>query len=246
MLVTAQAFAPIRDTTSRDDDCISLVTSQFTQALAGMCGRHAPGDVSPTGFDDSGQVSDELLSRVESDPRFGAALDWADRQAADVSEIDVEIYYHLHRDEFQSPETRSLRHILVAIDASREGNDRAPARRKIDNVRARLLKSPQCFAELAMRYSDCATAASGGSLGEVLRGELPPALEKVAFSLGAGELSRVVESPFGFHLVHCLSIKPPSEQPLSSAREKIRAFLVKSRRRAARKEWIARQLGQAV
>jgi nitrogen fixation protein NifM len=210
-----------------------------------MRGRHASENEFPVGFDDSGQVSDELFSRAGSDPSFGAAPDWIDRQTVEVSETDVEIFYLLHRDEFQRPETRSLRHILIAIEESRAGSDRAPARRKIDNVRARLLKSPQRFTELAMRYSDCATGATGGSLGEVSRGQLPPSLEKVAFSLSAGELSRVVESPLGFHLIHCLSIKPPGEQPLSSVREKIRAFLVDSRRRATRREWIARRLGQA-
>ncbi|MDR1709324.1 MAG: peptidylprolyl isomerase [Candidatus Accumulibacter sp.] len=149
--------------------------------------------------------------------------------ADEVSETDVEIFYLLHRDMFRRPETRRLRHILVTIDAGREG-DRATARRKIDNVRARLLKSPQRFAELAEKSSRCATAAKGGDLGGVRRGELHPALENVAFELTPGEISRVVESPLGFHIFQCQSIEPPGEQPFAAVRAQIRAFLADSRR----------------
>jgi parvulin-like peptidyl-prolyl isomerase len=164
----------------------------------------------------------------------------------DVSETDIEIFYLLHRDRFRGQEVRSLRHILVTIGASRQDRQRVLARRKIDNLRARLLKAPQRFAELAARHSECASAGNGGWLGDIRRGQLHPPLEKAAFSLRAGELSRVIESPRGFHLVHCLSISPEDELPLSTVREKIRAGLAESRRRATRAEWAAGRFAPAL
>jgi peptidylprolyl isomerase/peptidyl-prolyl cis-trans isomerase C len=228
-----------------DDKALCLVTPSLARALAEIRSRYASESEFPADSVNCRQIPDGLLVCVESDPKFDDALGWIDRQMIDVSEADIEIFYLMHRDEFLRPEVRSLRHILVMIEASRENEGRAVARRRIDNARARLLKSPQRFTELAMKYSDCTSAVNGGLLGDVQRGQLHPALEKVAFSLNAGELSKVVESPRGFHLIHCLSIESASERPFSSVREKIRSYLIKSRRCAARKEWIASLFRQA-
>ena len=246
MSVTVQACAVIGNAASPDDEPLTCNDANFfllspflVRALAEVRDRCASEREFLADFDDSGRVPDGLAACLQNDPEFAASLDWVDRREADVSETDIEIYYLMHRDTFQCPEVRSLRHILVTIGTSPEGDDRASARRKIDNVRARLLKSPQRFAELAARHSECATAANGGSLGDIRHGQLHPALEKAAFSLGVGELSRVVESPQGFHVIQCLSVESASDQPLMSVHEQIRALLVESRRHAARREWIA-------
>lgn len=224
---------------------VVLPASSLAQALAEIRGRYASEDDFLADLENSGLDTDGLISSVERDLKFDAVLDRVASRVVDVSETDIEIFYLMHREKFFRPEIRCLRHILVTINESLKGNDRASARRKIDNVRARLLKSPQRFAELAMKYSECTTAMDGGLLGEVRRGELYAELERAAFSLNAGELSRVVESPMGFHVIHCVSVELASEQPLASVRERIRSFLVESRRRSAQKEWIAGLLGQA-
>lgn len=224
---------------------VVLPASSLAQALAEIRNRYSSEDEFLADLENSGLDPDGLITSVERDLKFDAVLDRVASRVVDVSETDIEIFYLMHRDRFRQPEVRSLRHIMVTINESLKGNDRASARRKIDNVRARLLKSPQRFAELALKYSECTTAMNGGSLGDVQRDQLYPELEKVAFSLSAGELSRVVESPMGFHVVHCVSIESASEQPLSSVRDKIRSFLVESRRRSAQKEWIASLFRQA-
>lgn len=224
---------------------VVLPASSLAQALAEIRNRYSSEDEFLADLENSGLDPDGLITSVERDLKFDAVLDRVASRVVDVSETDIEIFYLMHRDRFRQPEVRSLRHIMVTINESLKGNDRASARRKIDNVRARLLKSPQRFAELALKYSECTTAMNGGSLGDVQRDQLYSELEKVAFSLSAGELSRVVESPMGFHVIHCVSIESASEQPLSSVRDKIRSFLVESRRRSAQKEWIASLFRQA-
>ena len=217
---------------------VVLPASSLSQALAEVRGRYASDEEFLTELESAGMSQEGLLEAIERDLKFDAILDGVASRIVDVSETDIEIFYLMHREKFQRRENRTLRHILVTINDSLKGNDRASARRKIDNVRGRLLKSPHRFAELAMKYSECITAMEGGLLGPVEPGQLFPELEKSAFSLDAGELSRVVESPVGFHVIHCVAIESASELPLSSVREKIRAHLVASRRQAAQKEWI--------
>ncbi|MBV5337605.1 MAG: peptidyl-prolyl cis-trans isomerase, partial [Deltaproteobacteria bacterium] len=66
-----------------------------------------------------------------------------------------------------------------------------------------------------------------------------PELEPVAFALPLGELSEVVESPIGFHILHCVAIEEGGVLPLAGVREKIRTYLMDSRRRSSQKAWIA-------
>ena len=224
---------------------VVLPASSLSQALAEVRGRYGSDEEFLADIESSGLDHEGLMSAIERDLKFDAILDGVASRIADVSETDIEIFYLMHRDKFCRPETRTLRHVLVTINESLKGNDRASARRKIDNVRARLLKSPERFAELAMRYSECTTAMNGGLLGVVEKGQLFPELEKAAFALNVDELSRVVESPVGFHVIHCVAVESASEQPLAVVREKIRTHLIESRRRAAQKEWIATLFKQA-
>ena len=224
---------------------VVLPASSLSQALAEVRGRYGSDEEFLADIESSGLDHEGLMNAIERDLKFDAILDGVASRIADVSETDIEIFYLMHRDKFCRPETRTLRHVLVTINESLKGNDRASARRKIDNVRARLLKSPERFAELAMRYSECTTAMNGGLLGVVEKGQLFPELEKAAFALNVDELSRVVESPVGFHVIHCVAVESASEQPLAAVREKIRTHLIESRRRAAQKEWIATLFKQA-
>lgn len=224
---------------------VVLPASSLSQALAEVRGRYGSDEEFLVDIESSGLDHEGLMAAIERDLKFDAILDGVASRIADVSETDIEIFYLMHRDKFCRPENRTLRHVLVTINESLKGNDRASARRKIDNVRARLLKSPERFAELAMRYSECTTAMNGGLLGVVEKGQLFPELEKAAFALNVDELSRVVESPVGFHVIHCVAVESASEQPLAVVREKIRTHLIESRRRAAQKEWIATLFKQA-
>ena len=202
----------------------------------------ASSEVAQVVFPDSSlpQVLSEIRDRFTSEGEFLSSLEsCVASRIAGVSDTDIEIFYLMHRERFRRPESRTLRHILVTINETLEGNDRASARRRIDNVRARLLKSPRRFEELAMKYSECTTAMNGGMLGAVEKGQLYPELDRAAFAMRAGELSRVVESPMGFHVVNCVSIESESEQPLSLVREEIRTYLLESRRRSAQRERIA-------
>ena len=218
---------------------VVLPESSLAQALAEIRRRYSSEDEFLSALENAGMDHDALVDAVERGLKLDAVLDRVASQITDVGETDIEIFYLVNRDKFRKPENRTLRHILVTINGTQKGNDRASSRRRIDNVRARLLKSPHRFAELAMKYSECTTAVNGGLLGAVERGELYPELERVAFSLEVGELSRVVESPMGFHVIDCVSAESGCEQPLSLVREKIRTHLVESRRRAAQREWIA-------
>lgn len=218
---------------------VILPISSLDQAVAEIRGRYASEEEYLADLDQSGLDPDRLRVAIERDLRVDAVLDRVASQVAEASETDVEIFYLMHRERFRRPENRTLRHILVTINASLPGSDRATARDKIDAIRSRLLKSPERFAEQALKHSECPTAINGGLLGRLKRDQLYAELEAVAFALAPGELSEIVESPLGFHILHCVAIEASGELPLTSVRGKILDHITASRRRASQKAWIA-------
>ena len=187
----------------------------------------------------NGLAAGTLRQAVERDLKVEAVLEQVAAAVPAVSDTDVEIFYLQHRERFQRPETRSLRHILITVNGDLPGSTRAAALDKIAAIRARLISHPERFAEQALKHSECPTAMNGGLLGRVPRGKLYAEVEQAAFALAAGELSGVVESELGFHLVLCDTIEPATTVPLAEVRDKVGEHLAAARRAAAQKSWIA-------
>ncbi len=175
---------------------------------------------------------------LERELRVEAILEKVGARAPQVSEIDVELYYHYHPDQFRRPETRLARHILVTLNPTLPDNTEVVARSRIEAIAARLEKSPRRFEEQALKHSECPTALQGGRLGDIPRGQLYPELDAALFSLTAGQISAVLESPLGYHLVLCEAITPERVLSLNQARGPIRARLEKNRKRICQQAWL--------
>lgn len=179
-----------------------------------------------------------LRHAIARDMLVEAVLEKISAHAAAVSDTDVEIFWHLHRDRFRCAETRVLRHILVTIHEQLADNQRQPARDRIEAIRSRLLKEPQRFAEQALKHSECPTAINGGLLGSVPRGQLYAELEAAAFALDEASLSEVIESELGYHLIGCEAIHPERLLSFAEARQSIREYLEQQQQSLCQKAWI--------
>lgn len=175
---------------------------------------------------------------LEQELKVEAILETVGMRAADVSDIDVELYYHYHPDQFRRAETRHARHILVTINEDFPDNRRDVALARVQAIAARLRKNPARFEEQAMKHSECPTALQGGDLGEVRPGQLYPELEQALYALEPGHLSDAVESSLGYHLLRCDRITPAAALTLDQARAPIRKLLESRRRRVCQQAWL--------
>ncbi|MBL8405678.1 MAG: SurA N-terminal domain-containing protein [Dechloromonas sp.] len=142
-----------------------------------------------------------------------------------VSEAEIKAAYDSRKDRFQQPEERRASHILVASD--KLGKDKAKA--KAEQLLAEIRKTPAAFADLAKKNSDDpGSAAKGGDLGFFGRGMMVKPFEESAFGLKEGEISGVVESDFGFHIIKVTGIHAAKEKPLAEVRGEIEAELKKT------------------
>ena len=152
--------------------------------------------------------------------------------------MDVELYYQYHPEQFRRPETRLVRHILITINETIAENTRAEAGKRIATIQARLAKEPQRFEEQALKHSECPTALDGGKLGDLPRGKLFPELDKALFELKAGEVSGVLESELGFHVLRCDAITEAGVLGYDQAKLHIRKLMEQKRKRVCQQAWM--------
>lgn len=163
-------------------------------------------------------------------------------KSVDVNDLDAKIFYHLHPDRFAKPETREVRHILITINEEYPENSEPKARERIERIYENLQHKPKKFNELAQKHSECPTAMHGGLLGKIKPGVLFPELDDIAFKLKKNQMSGIVKSEMGFHILKCDSILPPQKMSMSEALPKIKEYLKTKQQQKCQKFWLAQQL----
>jgi peptidyl-prolyl cis-trans isomerase C len=147
---------------------------------------------------------------------------------AAVSEKDVRSYYDSHKESFIKPGQIRVRHILIKVKPKADTSKKAEARRKLEEVKGRLEKGEK-FEALAEVFSEDQTAARGGDLGYISRGQTAKPFEEVAFSLPPGKVSDIVETRSGYHLIEVMDRKPASIVTYQEAKKMLQKLLKQRR-----------------
>jgi peptidyl-prolyl cis-trans isomerase C len=145
-----------------------------------------------------------------------------------VSPEEVRSYYDANPQMFTDPERMHIRHILLRVSPSTTEEQKAEMRRTLEGVRERVLKG-ESFEALADQYSQDMRAGKGGDLGYVSRGQLAKDFEQSVFALQAGQLSGVVSSPYGYHLIQVVDHQPPTLVSFERVKGPLAGFLHRSK-----------------
>jgi parvulin-like peptidyl-prolyl isomerase len=146
--------------------------------------------------------------------------------AVAINEEEARKYYTSHADRYKTGETRRASHILIRVDSGAPEAAVAAARAKADQLLAQVRKAPADFAKLAKDNSqDPGSAAKGGDLDWFGRGAMVKAFEDAAFALKDGQVSDVVRSDFGFHVIRVTGVRPEHVKPFEEVKAEILAEL---------------------
>jgi len=140
----------------------------------------------------------------------------------EVSDDELKEYYKHHQQEYGTQEKRKASHILITVSANASEADKLVAKAKAEQVLQKVKKSPEKFAQLAKEFSkDPGSASKGGDLGEFGRGMMVKPFDDAVFKLQPGEISDLVETDYGFHIIKLISISPAKVLPLADVRAEI-------------------------
>jgi peptidyl-prolyl cis-trans isomerase D len=143
-----------------------------------------------------------------------------------LPEQDIKTYYEQNLQRLSGQEQRRASHILINAGKDAPAAEREKARAKADGLLADVRKDSKSFAQLARKNSDDpGSAANGGDLDFFAKGAMVKSFEDAVFALKKGEISAVVESEFGFHIILLTDIKAPATPSLEAMRPKLEADL---------------------
>ena len=144
---------------------------------------------------------------------------------AEASNAAIDAYYRDNRDRFLLPESVTASHILIRVNPDATAEQRAEARRKASGIRDQILGGADFGRTARDQSDDSGTALSGGLVGTFPRGQMDPAFEASAFAIKPGEISDVVETPYGFHIIRVDEHLAGRMQTLDEVRADIRTLL---------------------
>ena len=163
---------------------------------------------------------------------------------APPSDADMKAFYDSNPDQFKQPEQVTASHILVQVNENDTPAQKAEKRAKAEKIRSDLVGGAD-FAQEASQYSDCPSKQQGGNLGTFSRDKMVPEFANAAFALKIGQLSDIVETQYGYHIIKVTAHDQPRTVSFDESREQIATYLADQGKQSAINAYIQELRGGA-
>jgi peptidyl-prolyl cis-trans isomerase C len=200
-------------TEERIEDQVSNLRAQFADD-EGFAGA----------LEQIGISKDELRTEFRRQIAIQEMIDLDIAPSVSVSEQEPRDYYENNPDFFVTPEQVQARHILILVSPDAGEEEKSEARSRMEEIRNRVVAGED-FAELASQFSEDGSSASGGDLGYFRREQMVKPFADAAFSLMIGQLSGIVATEFGYHLIQVTDKKAESIVPYDEIQARIVQYL---------------------
>ena len=178
---------------------------------------------------DRGMTLDKLRHDATVDLSVTKLMDAEVSTVPGPSDLETKEFYEKNPTQFKQEESARASHILIRVDEKSGAAKKAKAKAEIDAV-LKQARAGADFAKLAQQHSQDDSAAQGGDLGYFPKGKMVPAFDKVAFELKPGEISSVVTTQFGYHIIKVVDHKPGRVIPLEEATPQIQRYLTEQKK----------------
>ena len=185
-----------------------------------------------------GVTEEDFRKELEKGARVNKLVAQAWSSVPEPTEEEVASFYEAHKSEFVEPEQVLCQHILVKTEENDMLEVKSAAFEKIRAIRERIVAGGD-FAEEAKKNSDCPSGAEGGSLGWFGRGMMVPEFDQAAFSMKKGDVSDIVTTQFGYHIIYKAGEKGGGEQTLVDVHDQIKDLLRHEARGRAMDQFVA-------
>ncbi|UCF57276.1 MAG: peptidylprolyl isomerase [Deltaproteobacteria bacterium] len=170
-------------------------------------------------------VTEELVkSQIERGLAIQEFIDKQFGQKITVPEKEVKAFYDGHPDSFKQPEQVRASHILIKVDPQGDESQKTAARKKIQEIQGKLQKGED-FATQAREFSQGPSSANGGDLGYFRRGQMVKPFEDAAFALAPGEVSNIIETQFGYHIIKLTGKQPETTIAYDAIKDRLQKYL---------------------
>ena len=173
---------------------------------------------------------EQLRSDARTDMMIDKMMESELSTTTAATEAEAKDFYDKNPDKFKQGEGVRASHILVMANESADDATKKKARAKIDGVLKRV-RAGEDFAALAKEHSDDGSKDQGGDLGFFTKGQMVPAFDAAAFALKPGEISDVVTTQFGYHIIKMVERREATTVPLEKVQPQILQYLSEQKKR---------------
>ncbi|UCD36499.1 MAG: peptidylprolyl isomerase [Nitrospiraceae bacterium] len=202
-------------------------------AFAELKKKHPSEDVFRERLKTAGMTENAVRESLRVSVRLEEYMKIQGIRNPDISEKEIREFYESSPRTFVREEMVKVRHILIKADAGSGEAGKEAARTGTEAIRDEIMKGKD-FSEAAKEHSRDAYAVRGGDLGYIKRGFMPEEFDAAAFALGIGEVSNVIETEHGFHIIRVEDRRPGGRVPYEEVRDFIEKYL---RERASKKKF---------
>jgi peptidyl-prolyl cis-trans isomerase C len=189
-----------------------------------------------------GITEDQLKDQIRRGLTYQKLIEGQFAGKTDVNDADAKKYYEQNINEFKTSEQVRASHILIGTKSTDPNADpnkiKAEAKAKAEMVLGKVKAADANFAALAKEYSTCPSAPKGGDLGLFGRGQMVKPFEDAAFALKPGQISGIVETDFGYHIIKVTERKDPNTTSFDAAKPKILEQLANQKKGTLAQDYI--------
>lgn len=203
---------------------VAVTDDEVESAIKQMRARVGTEEDFKKALDARGMTLDKLKADTRIDISINKMVEAEVATQPPPTDAEVRDFYDKNPDKFKQDEAVRASHILFRVD---ENADAATKKKAMDEAQSVLkeARSGSDFAELAKKHSADGSAAQGGDLNFFTRGQMVPPFDQAAFAMKPGEISDIVTTQFGYHIIKVTERRPPTTVPFEQVSERIKEFL---------------------
>ena len=223
---------------------IKVDQKEIDEQLTGLKGRFPSEAEFKNALSRNNLTEADLRFQFERDLAIKKLLDGQIGDKVAVSEKETRAYYDSNLETFKKPEQVRASHILIKVDPGADEAKKAEARKKIESLQTKLKKGED-FGALAKEYSEGPSGPKGGDLGFFGRGQMVKPFEETAFAMKPGQVSDMVETNFGYHLIMVTDRTPEGTLPYEEVKDRLQQFLKQQKVQEAIAQYVETLKGKA-
>lgn len=208
---------------------IKVDDAEVNQKMQELRGQFPSQQAFDQALKDRGMTEDSLRRDASVDLSVNKLMDTEVASAPAPTDADVKDFYDKNPEKFKQEEQVRASHILIRVDQNAPAATRAKAKAQIESI-LKQARAGADFATLARKYSQDGSAPQGGDLNYFSRGQMVPQFDDVAFKLKVGQISSVVTTEFGYHIIKVTDHKPGRTVPFDEAKPRIAQFLTEQKK----------------
>jgi peptidyl-prolyl cis-trans isomerase C len=208
---------------------VAVTDVEVDSAVKQMRARMGTDEDFKKALDARGMTLDKLKADTKVDISINKMVEAEVATQPPPTDAQVRDFYDKNPDKFKQDEAVRASHILFRVE---ENADAATKKKVMDEAQGVLkqARGGADFAELAKKHSADGSAAQGGDLNFFTRGQMVPPFDQAAFAMKPGEISDIVTTQFGYHIIKVTERRPPSTVPFEQVSERIKEFLTQQQK----------------